>query len=306
MRARLRSSASLALLVVFVLGGRLGHASPARSLPPFLAAVTPTYLLEAQLSILNSKNQKKAWKPVWFCNNFDAKGRVVSSPECLAAASKTGHFCAIQNLTDGQWNPATVEQDPTAVSESVSEFVKNSRCQYLLIDIESLNLSDKTKFTAWIGIVSAKLKKKQKRLSIGLAVHAKTDAKGSWQGAEAQDWKALCKPVDELVIMAYDYHYPGATEPGETAPIDWFEKVMRFGIASCPRQKLRLGLAAYGYQWPAKSVITERQAFAPQAILPLWIETQEKREQKIARAKKYRIRKFFLWALGMEKLPSSK
>jgi spore germination protein YaaH len=178
--------------------------------------------------------------------------------------------------------------------------MKRRDCHWPLLDMESLRVVDREHFNQWSATLIQELKKSISPLRSTIAVHGKTSTKGDWYGAEAQDWRSLCKLHDELLIMAYDFSYPGSTPPGETAPLGWVEKILAYGRKVCPPEKLRLGLAAYGYVWPTREVITERAARAKgKGRERYFIETAAMRQQKIALARRYGIHRFFLWALGM-------
>jgi len=63
--------------------------------------------------------------------------------------------------------------------------------------------------------------------------------------------------VDKIIVMAYDYHFPGSYVTGPVAPIGGFGQVAEFdteaaiGLAkkTVPSQKLILGIPLYGYEW---------------------------------------------------------
>jgi spore germination protein YaaH len=58
--------------------------------------------------------------------------------------------------------------------------------------------------------------------------------------------------VDEVRVMAYDYAWEGS-EPGPIAPVGWVEDVVAHAVAHVPRERVVLGLAAHGYDWPDPS-----------------------------------------------------
>jgi spore germination protein YaaH len=245
------------------------------------------------------EQRPEAWEPVPFCDRLDAQGKIVSNPDCAPWKKRfqTAEICGLQNFVNGSWNPGVLQTEPKVLAPAIEQMMEREHCRSLVLDIESLKAGDRDRFTHWSAELTGELRRWKPDVRLILPVHAKTETQGSWDGAIAQDWKALCPLYDELLVMAYDFSFPKVTPPGETAPLAWVEQVLKFGESECEVGKLRLGLAAYGYDWKTGAPVSERRAQPSD----LFIETQEKRDQKIALAKKYGIHRFFLWALGMEK-----
>jgi cellulose synthase/poly-beta-1,6-N-acetylglucosamine synthase-like glycosyltransferase/spore germination protein YaaH/peptidoglycan/xylan/chitin deacetylase (PgdA/CDA1 family) len=63
------------------------------------------------------------------------------------------------------------------------------------------------------------------------------------------DYKALARYNDYLFVMAYD-EYSKGTKPGPIAEQKWIEAAVDEAIKKIPANKIVLGLAAYGYDWP--------------------------------------------------------
>ncbi len=63
--------------------------------------------------------------------------------------------------------------------------------------------------------------------------------------------------VDNLVIMAYDYHHPGSFVTGPVAPVGGADTIAEFDIkvtikkalGIIPKEKIILGVPLYGYEW---------------------------------------------------------
>jgi spore germination protein YaaH len=71
----------------------------------------------------------------------------------------------------------------------------------------------------------------------------------SWNGA--YDYASIYKYVDALILMTYDEHYSGGS-PGAIASIGWVTNVINYASAVIPKDKIYLGLAAYGYDWSSQ------------------------------------------------------
>jgi cellulose synthase/poly-beta-1,6-N-acetylglucosamine synthase-like glycosyltransferase/peptidoglycan/xylan/chitin deacetylase (PgdA/CDA1 family) len=75
---------------------------------------------------------------------------------------------------------------------------------------------------------------------------------------------ALARYNDYLVLMAYDQHY-SISDPGPISSQRWIEKTLDETAKEIPSEKIILGLAAYGYDWPhgdEADAITYQKALA--------------------------------------------
>ena len=268
----------------------------------YLGAVSSDFLTEA-LNTLQSPDRGKAipWSPMPFCWNIGQAGTITDTASCdpFYRAFPDHPLCALQNLKGDDWDPDVVKIDPLVLAHGLVIEMKKRGCRWIMLDMESLRAKDRDRFSWWSATLVRKLRESIPGLHSTIAVHGKTNPKGDWHGAEAQDWPALCRAHDEILLMAYDFHYPGVTPAGETAPLDWVEGILRYGLSVCRKGQLRLGLAAYGYAWPTKEVVTERAARAHHGG-HFYVETAAKRREKIALARRYGVNHFFLWAMGME------
>lgn len=76
----------------------------------------------------------------------------------------------------------------------------------------------------------------------------RTEASGYW----VYDYEAIAPVVDRIRVMAYDYSTATA---GPIAPLPWVERVIEGTVeASGAPEKLVLGIALYGYNWPSGTV----------------------------------------------------
>lgn len=114
------------------------------------------------------------------------------------------------------------------------------------IDYEGFPTSTRDDFSAFIEELAIELHARGKLLTI--AVHAKTDDAGTWQGPAAQDWTRLAPAVDVFVIMTYDYTGRNSP-PGPISPAPWVLDVLAYAESVTDLSKVRMGLPFYGYSW---------------------------------------------------------
>jgi spore germination protein YaaH len=158
----------------------------------------------------------------------------------------------IANVTNGRWayEPvADILHDPAAMARHVNDIVALvMREGYAGIDIdyEDLHGTDREAFSTFVANLGDALHAKNKILSV--AVFAKTSDAGDDQRNVAQDYKAIGAAVDEVRLMAYDYHW-SASMPGPVAPITWVREVLTYAKTQIPARKIVLGIPVAGFDW---------------------------------------------------------
>jgi len=114
------------------------------------------------------------------------------------------------------------------------------------IDIENIPATDRTYFTTFMSEIYGALK--PLGYGVSVAVQAKTYDSPNATWNYAYDYNYLAANADFLMIMAYDEHYPGGTS-GSIASISWVTSVIDYALTVVPKEKIILGMAAYGYDW---------------------------------------------------------
>ncbi|MFN8452404.1 MAG: glycosyl hydrolase family 18 protein, partial [Anaerolineae bacterium] len=130
--------------------------------------------------------------------------------------------------------------------QTIIDLVERMDYDGIDIDYESFPLATRDDFSTFIEALSEVLHARGKLLTI--AVHAKTDDAGTWEGAAAQDWMRIAPAVDVFTIMTYDYTSSNRP-PGPIAPPDWVRAVLRYAATVTDLGKVRMGLHYYGYSW---------------------------------------------------------
>jgi spore germination protein YaaH len=161
---------------------------------------------------------------------------------------------------------------------------------------------------------------------VSIAVPAKTydNPTNSWNGAF--DYIELAKYSDKIVLMTYDEHFGGGN-PGPIASIGWVEQVLDYSTTTIPKEKIILGLAAYGYDWSSNpysaygvsksyeiayahgaAIIWDNISQSPYynytdsngVYHTVWFENEYSIEFKLRLVNSYGIDGIAIWRLGLE------
>jgi spore germination protein len=210
--------------------------------------------------------------------------------------------------------------------DSLEAYIKKYKLDGINVDFEMVDAQDRDNLTTFMQELSARLKPQGYIISID--VFPKQDE--SNDVSIAYDYAQLAKYADKIILMTYDNHGTWSNA-GPIADIDWVEKNLKYALKFIPKNKLYIGLAAYGYDWSSKGVesveykaITKlTQDFNSPAVWDtssksphfdytdsngikhqVWFENSESLKYKIDLVTKYDIAGAAMWKLGEED-PSS-
>jgi spore germination protein YaaH len=83
-------------------------------------------------------------------------------------------------------------------------------------------------------------------LTVSIPAKTADDIPNNWSGA--YDYPRIGEIADLVAIMTYDEHWYGGST-GPIASLPWVEKVINYTVSQMPREKILLGIPAYGYDW---------------------------------------------------------
>lgn len=153
---------------------------------------------------------------------------------------------------DGKFNNYlihTVVQSEEASSVLIAELLEvteQKRYAGVDIDFEYILAEDRDAFTAFVGQVAEAMRSVGKQTSVALAPKQSADQKGLLY--EGKDYKGLGEAADYVLLMTYEWGYTYGP-PMAVAPIHQVRKVLDYAVTEIPREKIRLGIPNYGYDW---------------------------------------------------------
>lgn len=269
--------------------------------------------------------------PFWY--QLNKKGAIAEMPgltkknEVLAIA-RTNNVSVIPTITN-QFDPdrvSTILGDEDLQSASITQLVDLAVANNYAgwdIDWEQLYAGDQEAFTGYITNLSVALHAKHKTLSISVPVPStpirKTDQAGGF------DYPKLGAVVDQMRVMAYDYH-EGTSAPGPVTPLDEYTATIETIAKLVPSHKLIMALPTYGYDWSPKkaegmqfdkiSALLKEKGIKPKrdkasqtlrarytsvdGVHEIWYEDADSVRALVKVAQSYGIDHFTLWRLGGE------
>lgn len=239
----------------------------------------------------------------------------------------------VQNFRDGSFDQAAVHQlltHPQARRQAADALAKEARAwgaAGVHLDLENVPPSDRAALTAFVQELSARLH--GEGLELSMALPAKTEDRPSHAWSGAFDYPALAPHLDWAVLMTYDQHARTGS-PGPIAAAPWVEAVVQYAVrAGFTPDRLLLGVAGYGYDWPREgtaralthtqvvNLLEEQRRLTPELTLrwdgsakspyfhygagnEVWFENRESLAYKLQIADRYGLAGVALWRLGQE------
>lgn len=154
---------------------------------------------------------------------------------------------------DGQFNNYlihSVVQSKEAAAELISELMNmviGKGYAGVDIDFEYILAEDRDAFTEFVRQTAEAMRSIGRQTSVALAPKQSSDQKGLLY--EGKDYGGLGETADYVLLMTYEWGYTYGP-PMAVAPVFQVRKVLDYAVTEIPRDKIRLGIPNYGYDWP--------------------------------------------------------
>lgn len=161
----------------------------------------------------------------------------------------------------------------TSVVAALTNEVQTHSWDGVTVDLESLDRSDAAGLTRFVRTLAASIGPNR---TVSVALTATT---GNY-GTLGYQLGSLAKYADRLVLMAYDQHGTWSG-PGPIGGTPWVAKALTPLVRKVSPSRIDLGIAGYGYSWPAAgapatsvSDARARSLVKTDGAKPTWSKTQ--------------------------------
>ena len=220
------------------------------------------------------------------------------------------------------WKCSPIPRRANVCRSQLAEFADAQHQPGIVVDFERCRKASQPDFRASFTIWRSRMHAANLKLMVALPA-------ADW----SYDYKYLAAQADAIILMNYDFHCP-TSDAGPIAPQDWFERNIENMVKIVPPEKIVMGIANYGYDWPAKSkevphpvaqpltfqqgIITAVESesdvtFDPDSLNPHYSYEDEKNQihnvwmldsvtayNELRAAERAGVRGTALWRLGME------
>ena len=174
-------------------------------------------------------------KLVNWMQSIKAKG--VDLPVMSMVNNYDGKDWKVQEMVDMLARPASREK----LARELEQFAISQHEPGIVVDFEEVPQESQQNFQRFIHDLA--LAQHAANLKLMVALPA-ADA--------SYDYKYFASQADAIILMNYDFHWP-ASAPGPVVSQDWFVRNINNILKLVPPEKIVMGIANYGYDWPVKT-----------------------------------------------------
>ncbi|HTZ74903.1 MAG TPA: glycosyltransferase [Candidatus Aquilonibacter sp.] len=127
------------------------------------------------------------------------------------------------------------------LSRELEQYADAEHQPGIVVDFESLPEGSQKDFESFIHDLGTDLHARGLKLMVALPA-------ADW----TYDYKYFAAQTDAIILMNYDFHWT-SSPPGPIAPQDWFQRNIDNILKVIPANKIVMGIADYGYDWPVKT-----------------------------------------------------
>ena len=124
--------------------------------------------------------------------------------------------------------------------------VKEKGYEGVDVDFEYILPEDREGYAAFVAELREVMRANGYTVSVALAPKISGEQKGLLY--EGMDYALLGAAADSVFLMTYEWGYT-RSEPMAVAPVNKVREVLDYAVSVIPREKIRMGIPNYGYDW---------------------------------------------------------
>lgn len=133
------------------------------------------------------------------------------------------------------------------LTEAIIANMRAKNYQGLDVDFEFIGREGAALYARFVARLHEQLSPLGYEVVVALAPKTSADQPGSLY--EGHDYAALGAAADGVLLMTYEWGYTYGP-PLAVAPIPSVRQVLDYAVTEIPREKIFMGIPAYGYNWP--------------------------------------------------------
>ncbi|MFC4766294.1 glycoside hydrolase family 18 protein [Effusibacillus consociatus] len=131
--------------------------------------------------------------------------------------------------------------------ENILNLVEAKGYHGVNIDFEHLYPEDRFDYNAFIRALVKAGRPRGIPVAVTIGPKMSDDPKNPWMGAF--DYRELGKLADQVILMTFEWGWVGGP-PMAIAPLNMVRRVLNYASTVMPPDKIMMGMALYGYNWP--------------------------------------------------------
>lgn len=180
-------------------------------------------------------------------------GQPISQGVSLAASKKVKSLMLIHNIhnsidTAAAHRVLALESSRNRLVNNIFSLIKKHGFSGVNIDLEGVPAADRPYYNVFLAELKERFRPYGYLLTVSIPGKTSDSPSNSWSGA--YDYAFIGRTADLVAIMTYDEHWSGGP-PGPIASQPWVRQVLDYAVKTMPREKILVGIAAYGYDWSA-------------------------------------------------------
>ncbi|MDD4237421.1 MAG: glycosyl hydrolase family 18 protein [Desulfotomaculaceae bacterium] len=231
------------------------HSSPSK-LNKFVLAYYAVDYTGDMLSY-DSLNSNYTWIDSIAIFNYliDGRGNLIGQPYSqavgLAKSRDIKSLMLVHNYVEGfssglAHQVLSVEENRSNLENNILSLIEEHGLDGVNIDLEGIPIQDREYYSIFLQELKEKFSPYGFLLSVSIPARTAEDIPNNWSGA--YDYVRIGEIADLVAVMTYDEHWFGGA-PGPIASLPWVERVLNYSVSQIPREKILLGIPAYGYDW---------------------------------------------------------